>query len=84
MLRALDVPSFAIKSAIVVDRLEKRNGLALDELAFMREHTDRQIKVPLPGPYMLTRSSWFEGLSDQVYPDPEDLAATLCPFSGKR
>ncbi len=77
VLRALDVPSFAIKSAIVVDRLEMRHGLALDELAFMREHTDRQIKVPIPGPYMLTRSSWFEGLSDQVYPDPEDLAADV-------
>ncbi len=77
VLRALDVPSFAIKSAIVVDRLEMRHGLALDELAFMREHTDRQIKIPIPGPYMLTRSSWFEGLSDQVYPDPEDLAADV-------
>ena len=74
VLRALDVPSFAIKSPIVVDRIGKRQGLALDELAFMREHTDRQIKIPLPGPYMLTRSSWFEGLSDRVYPDPEDLA----------
>ena len=40
----------------------------------MREHTDRAIKIPLPGPYMLTRSSWFEGLSDRVYPNPEDLA----------
>ncbi len=77
MLRALDVPSFAIKSAIVVDRLGMRHGLALDELAFMREHTDRQIKIPIPGPYMLTRSSWFEGLSDQVYPSPEDLAADV-------
>ena len=77
MLRALDVPSFAIKSPIAVDRLGKRQGLALDELAFMREHTDRQIKIPLPGPYMLTRSSWFEGLSDKVYPDPEDLAADV-------
>ena len=28
----------------------------------------------MPGPYMLTRSSWFEGLSDQVYHSPEDLA----------
>ena len=74
VLRALDVPSFAIKSPIVVDRIGKRNGLALDELAFMREHTDRQIKVPLPGPYMLTRSSWFEGLSDKAYPSPDDLA----------
>ena len=77
MLRALDVPSFAIKSPIVVDRIGKRQGLALDELAFMREHTDRQIKIPLPGPYMLTRSSWFEGLSDRVYPDPEDLAVDV-------
>ena len=77
MLRALDVPSFAIKSPIVVDRISKRQGLALDELAFLREHTDRQIKIPLPGPYMLTRSSWFEGLSDRVYPTPEDLAADV-------
>ena len=74
VLRALDVPSFAIKSPIVVDVIGKRDGLALDELAFIREHTDRRIKIPLPGPYMLTRSSWFEGLSDRVYPSPDDLA----------
>lgn len=77
MLRALDVPAFAIKSPIAVDRLGKRQGLARDELAFLREHTDRQIKIPLPGPYMLTRSSWFEGISDSVYPTPEDLAADV-------
>lgn len=74
VLRALDVPAFAIKSPIVVDTIGKRQGLAVDELAFMKEHTDRPVKVPLPGPYMLTRSSWFEGLSDKVYPTPEDLA----------
>jgi 5-methyltetrahydropteroyltriglutamate--homocysteine methyltransferase len=74
VLRALDVPAFAIKSPIVVDRIGQRQGLAQDELAFMREHTDRAIKIPLPGPYMLTRSSWFEGLSDRVYPTPESLA----------
>ncbi len=74
VLRALDVPAFAIKSPIVVDTIRKRQGLAVDELAFMKEHTDLPIKVPLPGPYMLTRSSWFEGLSDKVYPTPEELA----------
>ena len=74
VLRALDVPAFAIKSPIVVGKLEKRHGLALDELAFMKGYTDRQTKIPLPGPYMLTRSSWFEGLSDQVYSSPEELA----------
>ena len=74
VLRALDVPAFAIKSPIVIQRIGKRQGLALDELAFVREHTDRQIKIPIPGPYMLTRSAWFEGLSDRAYPSPDDLA----------
>jgi 5-methyltetrahydropteroyltriglutamate--homocysteine methyltransferase len=74
VLRALDVPAFAIKSPIVVGKLEKKEGLSLDELAFMKEHTDRQIKIPIPGPYMLTRSSWFEGLSDKVYESAEELS----------
>ena len=74
VLRALDVPSFAIKSPIVIDTISKRHGLALDELAFIKEHTDRAVMVPIPGPYMLTRSGWFEGLSDKAYPSPDDLA----------
>src|SRR6266705_6088513 len=57
-LRALDVPSFAIKSPIVVDKIGERDGLAVDELRFLKHHTSRQTKVPLPGPYLLTRSSW--------------------------
>lgn len=74
VLRALDVPAFAIKSPIAIETLSKRKGLALDELAFVKEHTDRAIKIPIPGPYMLTRSAWFEGLSDKAYPTPDDLA----------
>src|SRR6266849_1799083 len=68
ILRALDVPAFAIKSPIAVDKLGEREGLALDELEYLREHTTRQTKIPIPGPYLLTRSSWFEGLSDKAYP----------------
>jgi 5-methyltetrahydropteroyltriglutamate--homocysteine methyltransferase len=30
--------------------------------------------MPIPGPYLLTRSSWFEGLSDGTYPTREELA----------
>lgn len=77
VLRALDVPAFAIKSPIAIETLGKRQGLALDELAFMKEHSARPVMVPIPGPYMLTRSSWFEGLSDRVYPTPESLAADV-------
>ena len=77
VLRALDVPAFAIKSPIVVDRIREKNGLSLDEADFLKQHTTRKIKIPLPGPYMLTRSSWFEGLSDKVYPTPEELSADI-------
>lgn len=74
ILRALDVPAFAIKSPIAVDKIRERDGLALDELDFLKAHTTRQTKIPLPGPYLLTRSSWFEGLSDTAYPTREELA----------
>jgi 5-methyltetrahydropteroyltriglutamate--homocysteine methyltransferase len=74
VLRALDVPAFAIKSPIVVEKLTEKDGLSLDEMSFVKKNTTRKIKIPLPGPYMLTRSSWFEGLSDKVYPTPEKLS----------
>ena len=66
VLRALDVPAFAIKSPIAVEKLARREGLALDELDFLKQHTTRQTKIPLPGPYLLTRSSWFEGLAEDI------------------
>jgi 5-methyltetrahydropteroyltriglutamate--homocysteine methyltransferase len=75
ILRALDVPAFAIKSPIAVAKVsENEGGLAVDELDFLKQHTTRQTKIPIPGPYLLTRSAWFEGLSDTVYPTREDLA----------
>ena len=77
VLRALDVPAFAIKSPIAVEKIGRRDGLALDELDFLKQHTTRQTKIPLPGPYLLTRSSWFEGLSDKAYPIPEELSTDI-------
>ncbi len=77
VLRALDVPAFAIKSPIAIDKIGRREGLALDELDFLKQHTTRQTKIPLPGPYLLTRSSWFEGLSDKAYPTAEELSEDI-------
>lgn len=76
-LRALDVPSFAIKSPVAVGKLRRRSWLAVDEAAFLQRHTRKPIKVPLPGPYLLTRSAWFEQLSRDAYPTQEDLAADI-------
>src|SRR5215472_825592 len=78
ILRALDVPAFAIKSPIAVAKIrEGEAGLAVEEAKFLKAHTTHQTKVPIPGPYLLTRSSWFEGLSDKTYPTREELARDI-------
>src|SRR5271163_4696165 len=42
ILRALDVPAFAIKSPIAVEKLrESEEGLSLDEAHFLKQHTRR-------------------------------------------
>ena len=78
ILRALDVPAFAIKSPIAVGKVrESEAGIAVEEAKFLKAHTRHQTKVPIPGPYLLTRSSWFEGLSEKTYPSREDLAGDI-------
>src|SRR5579872_3835440 len=74
ILRALDVPAFAIKSPIAISKISEREGLCVEEAKFLKAHTNHATKIPIPGPYLLTRSSWFEGLSDKAYPTREDLA----------
>lgn len=74
VLRALDVPAFAIKSPVAIEKLSEKEGLSLDEFDFLKRHTAHETKIPLPGPYLLTRSAFFEGLSDNAYATREDLA----------
>jgi 5-methyltetrahydropteroyltriglutamate--homocysteine methyltransferase len=77
ILKQLDVPAFSIKNATVVDKLSRKRPIALDEYEFLREHTDKPIKVPLPGPYILTRSMWVQGVTDKVYPSQDALAQDI-------
>jgi 5-methyltetrahydropteroyltriglutamate--homocysteine methyltransferase len=73
LLATLDVPAYAIMNPSCVGRIARRAPLAVDEVRFLRQHTDRPIKVPLPGPYLLTRAMWVKGLSQGAYPSKEDL-----------
>lgn len=73
MLRARDVPAYAIRTPVVVDRITRKRSVALDELQFLRKHTKKKIKVSLPGPYMLTRASWIEPISKKGYSSREEL-----------
>lgn len=73
LLNALDVPAFAIKNPVVVGKLRRARPLALDDFRFLKNLTDRAIKVALPGPYLLTRSMWVKSLSADLYPTKEAL-----------
>jgi 5-methyltetrahydropteroyltriglutamate--homocysteine methyltransferase len=77
ILRVRDAPAFAIHNTTVVGKVERRQPLALDEYAFLRQHTSKPIKVALPGPYLLTRSMWVKGVSDSAYPTMADLATDI-------
>ena len=67
MLETLDVPASAIRNPTCVGRLSRREPLAVRETRFLRQLTDRPIKVTLPGPYLLTRSMWVGELSGHEY-----------------
>jgi len=73
ILRTLDVPAFAMRTATCVGRIGRREPLALGDELFLRRHTARPIKVPLPGPYLLTRAMWVKEVSRAAYPTKEDL-----------
>ena len=78
ILRGLDVPAFAIKSPIAIDTVrEREEGIAQDEAQFLLAHTHRQTKMPLPGPYLLSRIMWMECISDRAYRSREHLAEDI-------
>lgn len=77
LLNALDVPAFAVKNPTVVGKLRPKEPLVLNDFKFLREHTRKPVKVTLPGPYLLSRSTWVQGLSDTAYPTRESLAEDI-------
>ena len=75
VMKNSDVVPEDINNAIVVDKLRLTGpGLAVDEATFLLQHTDKPVKVALPGPYHLSRSGWSKAFSEGAYPTREDLA----------
>ena len=70
----LDVPSFAIKNAICVKKLEYKKSLIKDEIALLQKYSNKPIKATLPGIYLMARSMWLETLSSRFYQDKSELA----------
>lgn len=77
ILGTLDVPSYSLTNPAAIGKISRKKPMALNEYLFAKKHTDKQVKVSLPGPYLLTRSMWVEGLSEKAYPTTEDLAEDI-------
>ncbi len=74
MLETLDAPAFAIRNPTCVGKLRRREPLAVGDLRFVRKHTDRAVKLTLPGPYLLTRAMWVTAHSQSAYGDKPVMA----------
>ena len=74
LLQTLDVPAYSISSPICTGKIERREPLTTDDFRFVRRHSDRPVKVTLPGPYLLTRAMFVPELTRAHYPTKEALA----------
>ncbi len=73
MLTTLDVPASAIKNPTCTGKIARRESLAVNELKFVQELTDKPVKITLPGPYLLTRSMWVGAYSRKAYADKIEM-----------
>ena len=73
-LRALDVPAGEVRHPAVFGRLGRSRPIAVHEARFAMSLTAKQVKVALPGPYLLARTMWMECISDRAYQSREDIA----------
>jgi len=58
---------------VVTGRLERKRGIATEELAYIRKRTTRTPKVTLPSPESQHFFRFREGVSDSVYPDLDEF-----------
>lgn len=77
ILGTLDVPAYSMTNPAATGKISRKKPLALNDYLFVKKHTDKPVKVCLPGPYLLTRSMWVEGLSEEAYPTKEDLSEDI-------
>ncbi|MCM3691505.1 cobalamin-independent methionine synthase II family protein [Neobacillus niacini] len=77
ILGTLDVPAFSMSNPAATGKISRKKSLALNDFLFLKKHTNKAVKVALPGPYLLTRSMWVEGLSKEAYPTKEDLSVDI-------
>ena len=52
-----------------VGRIRRRHAVELDDLKFLRAHTDRRVKITVPGPFTMSQQA-----QNDFYKDEEEMA----------
>ncbi len=69
---------------VVTGRLTpRRPGVVAEEARFLRQNTDRAVKVCLPSPYLIGQRTWVPEHSQAAYPTREAFCAALVPILRK-
>jgi 5-methyltetrahydropteroyltriglutamate--homocysteine methyltransferase len=71
--------AFAYHQVITEKMQPRRPGVIAEEAKFLKEHTDRHVKVALPSPYLIGQRMWMPEHSTGAYPTREAFCAALVP-----
>lgn len=73
-------PSGGLPYPAVVSPVEYFRGIAVEEIRFLRQRTQRRVKATLPSPYIIGRRMWHPEHSTRAYPTREQLMHACVPI----
>src|SRR5262249_47969809 len=70
---------FAYHQVVTGKMTPRRPGVVAEEARFLRQNTDRAVKVCLPSPYLIGQRMWEPARSQDAYPTREAFCEALVP-----
>jgi 5-methyltetrahydropteroyltriglutamate--homocysteine methyltransferase len=69
--------TFAYHQVVTRPMTPRRPGVVAEEARFLRQNTDRHVKVCLPSPYLIGQRMWVAEHSQAAYPTREEFCEAL-------
>lgn len=58
----------------------RKPGVVAEEAKFLKDNTNRHVKICLPSPYLIGQRMWLPDVSSAAYPTRESFCAALVPI----
>ena len=76
----IDRDLFGYHQVVTAPIRPRQPGVVAGEAKFLKENTDRRVKVALPSPYLIGQRMWEPDVSAAAYPTRESFCEALVPF----